>query len=94
MPPHASEVESTVTGTALTHAASGMREGFSRSCLIFESKRMPRRRYTTFDVLPASNHFRDAVTMDMYNRMPARRAWRIVAHVRAVLTTASPLLTA
>jgi hypothetical protein len=32
--------------------------------------------------------------MDMYNRMPRRGSWQIVAQVRAVLTTALPLLTA
>ncbi len=31
--------------------------------------------------------------MDMYNRIRRTRSWRMVAHVRAVLTTGLPLLT-
>jgi hypothetical protein len=83
-----------VSGTALAGARRRARRALWRSCLIFESKRMPRRRYTAFDLLPRRNRFRSALTMDMYNRMPRPRPWQIVARVRAVLTTVFPLLTA
>ncbi len=76
------------------HYVATARAGVLRSCLIFESKRRPRRRYTAFDVLPPDHSSRDGVTTDMYNHMPRRRARRNVAYVRALLTTASPLLTA
>jgi hypothetical protein len=82
-----------VSGTALAGARRRARAALSRSCLIFESKRMPRRRYTAFDLLPRRNQFRSAPAMDMYNRMPRPGSWQIIAPVRAVLTTVFSLLT-
>jgi len=65
----------------------------SRSCLIFESKRMPRARYTGFDVLQPVTCIDVGISTDMSNRVPPRRWWQIIASVRALLTTALPLLT-
>jgi len=86
-PPRALRVPAppAMTGTAFGRQGGGAPEALLRSCLIFESKRMPRRRYTGFDVLPARNQFRSTIAMDMYNRMPDAGSWRIVAYVRAVL---------
>ena len=75
------------------HLAAVATERRHRSCLIFESKRMPRGRYTGFDVLPPANCSRAGTTMDICNRVPRCRLWQTVAYVRALLTTVFPLLT-
>jgi len=74
------------------HDAGLRRPAVSRSCLIFESKTMPRDRCTEVDVFCSGSTGADRAGMDMYNRVRPCDRRREHAEASALLTTAYPLL--